>query len=51
MNKFIAITASKKEAQKFNFKHIAEFDREIGGRYSIWSRISFAATFCYASQK
>ena len=45
MNKFIAITANKKEAQKFNFKHITEFDREIGGRYSIWSRISFAAAF------
>ena len=45
INKFIAITANKNEAQKFNFKHIAEFDREIGGRYSIWSRISFAAAF------
>jgi glucose-6-phosphate isomerase len=45
MNKFIAITANKKEAQKFNFKHITEFEREIGGRYSIWSRISFAAAF------
>ncbi len=51
MNKFIAITASKKEAQKFNFKHIAEFDREIGGRYSIWSRISFAAAFFAMSAK
>ena len=47
MNKFIAITANKKEAQKFNFKHIAEFDNEIGGRYSIWSRISYAAA-CFA---
>ena len=45
MNKFIAVTANKKEAQKFNFKHITEFDKEIGGRYSIWSRISFAAAF------
>ena len=43
MNRFIAITANKKEAQKFNFKHISEFDNEIGGRYSIWSRISYAA--------
>ncbi len=43
MNKFIAITANKSEAQKFNFKYITEFDKEIGGRYSIWSRISFAA--------
>jgi glucose-6-phosphate isomerase len=45
INKFIAITANKNEAQKFNFKHIAEFDSEIGGRYSIWSRISLAAAF------
>ncbi len=45
MNKFIAITANKNEAQKFNFKHITEFDAELGGRYSIWSRISFAAAF------
>ena len=45
INKFIAITANKNEAQKFNFKHIAEFDSEIGGRYSIWSKISFAAAF------
>ena len=37
INKFIAITANKNEAQKFNFKHITEFDTEIGGRYSIWS--------------
>ncbi len=43
MNKFIAITANKNKAQKFNFKHITEFDKEIGGRYSIWSRISYAA--------
>jgi glucose-6-phosphate isomerase len=45
INKFIAITANKNEAQKYNFKHISEFDKEIGGRYSIWSRISFAAAF------
>ncbi|MDA9688367.1 hypothetical protein N9U59_01370 [Gammaproteobacteria bacterium] len=45
INKFIAITANKDEAQKYNFKHITEFDKEIGGRYSIWSRISFAAAF------
>ena len=45
INKFIAITANKNEAQKFNFKHITEFDTEIGGRYSIWARISFAAAF------
>ena len=47
MNKFIAITANKTEAQKFNFKHITEFNNEIGGRYSIWSRISYAAA-CFA---
>ena len=47
MNRFIAITANKKEAQKFNFKHISQFDNEIGGRYSIWSRISYAAA-CFA---
>ena len=51
MNKFIAITANKNEAQKFNFKHITEFDTEIGGRYSIWSRISFAAAFFAMSAK
>ena len=45
INKFIAITANKNEAQKYNLKHITEFDNEIGGRYSIWSRISFAAAF------
>ena len=45
MNKFLAITTNKSKAQKFNFKHITEFDKEIGGRYSIWSRISFAAAF------
>ena len=45
MNKFLAITANKSKAQRFNFKHITEFDKEIGGRYSIWSRISFAAAF------
>ncbi len=40
MNKFVAITANKKEAKKHNIKHIIEFDYEIGGRYSIWSEIS-----------
>ena len=43
INKFLAITANKVEAQKFNIKNIAKFDDEIGGRYSIWSRISFPA--------
>ncbi len=40
INKFVAITANKKEAEKYNIKCIIEFDREIGGRYSIWSEIS-----------
>ncbi len=40
INKFIAITANKEEAQKYNIKNIIEFDKEIGGRYSIWSEIS-----------
>tara|TARA_E500000178_G_scaffold328150_1_gene357860 strand:- start:3504 stop:4793 length:1290 start_codon:yes stop_codon:yes gene_type:complete len=43
MNKFLAITANKSEAQKYNIKNIIEFDKEIGGRYSIWSDISIAA--------
>jgi len=41
MDNFIAITANKGEAEKYNFKNILEFDQEIGGRYSIWSEISF----------
>ena len=40
MNKFIAITANESEASKYNIKHIIKFDKEIGGRYSIWSDIS-----------
>ena len=44
MNNFIAITANKDEANKYNIKNIIEFDKEIGGRYSIWSDISLAAT-------
>ena len=43
MSKFIAVTANKSEAQKYNFENIIEFDKEIGGRYSIWSDISLAA--------
>ena len=43
MNKFIAITANELEASKYNFKHIIKFDKEIGGRYSIWSDIAFPA--------
>ena len=40
INRFIAITANRKEAERFNIKNIIEFDKEIGGRYSIWSEIS-----------
>ena len=40
MSKFIAITANKSEAKKYNINNIIEFDKEIGGRYSIWSDIS-----------
>jgi len=39
-DKFIAITANKEEAEKYNINNIIEFDQEIGGRYSIWSEIS-----------
>ncbi len=38
--KFIAITANKEAAKKYNINNIIEFDKEIGGRYSIWSEIS-----------
>ena len=40
MKRFIAITANKDEAKKYNIDNIIEFDNEIGGRYSIWSEIS-----------
>ena len=45
MSKFIAITANKAESQKYDIKNIIEFDKEIGGRYSIWSHISIPAFF------
>ncbi len=45
INKFLAITANKSEASKYKIKNILEFDKEIGGRYSIWSHISFPAFF------
>ena len=45
INKFIAITANKDEAEKYNLRNIIEFDQEIGGRYSIWSEIS-ALIYC-----
>tara|TARA_Y100000768_G_scaffold313553_1_gene248319 strand:- start:115 stop:1434 length:1320 start_codon:yes stop_codon:yes gene_type:complete len=39
---FIAITANSDEAKKYgiNEKNIITFDKEIGGRYSIWSPIA-----------
>lgn len=39
---FIAITSNKKEAIKYGFidENIILFDKEIGGRYSIWSPIA-----------
>ncbi len=40
ISRFVAITANKKEAEKYNIDNIIEFDKEIGGRYSIWSEIS-----------
>ena len=40
INRFIAITANKEEAEKYYIKNIIEFDKEIGGRYSIWSEVS-----------
>jgi glucose-6-phosphate isomerase len=43
LDRFIAITANKNEALKYNLKNIIEFDKEIGGRYSIWSDISLVA--------
>ena len=39
ISKFVAVTANKKEAKKYNINCIIEFDNEIGGRYSIWSEI------------
>ena len=42
---FIAITANRDEANKYNIDNIIEIDKEIGGRYSIWSDISLAAYF------
>ena len=45
IKRFIAITANKDEAEKYNLNNIIEFDKEIGGRYSIWSEIS-ALIYC-----
>jgi len=40
INRFVAITANREEAEKYKIRNIIEFDPEIGGRYSIWSEIS-----------
>ncbi len=45
MDKFLAITSNKSEALKYKIKHILVFDREIGGRYSIWSDVSLSAFY------
>ncbi len=50
INKFIAITANKEEAKKYYINNIIEFDKEIGGRYSIWSEIS-ALIYCLKKQE
>ena len=50
MNNFIAITANKKAALKHNIKNIIEFDKEIGGRYSIWSSIHLPAIYGSSSK-
>ena len=39
-SKFIAITANPDEADKYGIKNIVTFDKEVGGRYSIWSPIT-----------
>ncbi len=45
MNNFIAITSNKEAAIKHNIKNTIKFDKEIGGRYSIWSKIHIPAAF------
>ena len=38
--KFIAITANPDEVSQYDIEDIISFDKEIGGRYSIWSPIT-----------
>jgi len=38
--KFTAITSNPKKAKKYGIKSVVIFDKEIGGRYSIWSPIT-----------
>ena len=37
---FIAITSKPEEAKKYGIHEVITFDKEIGGRYSIWSPIT-----------
>lgn len=46
MEKFVAITANKEEVKKYNIKKVIEFDKQIGGRYSIWSEVS-VLMYCF----
>ena len=39
-NNFIAITSKPEEAKKYGISEVITFDKEIGGRYSIWSPIT-----------
>ena len=39
-NKFVAITANSHKAKKYGIDQVIKFDKEIGGRYSIWSPIT-----------
>lgn len=39
-DKFIAISANPREVKKYNIENVISFDKEIGGRYSIWSPIT-----------
>ncbi len=40
LNNFIAITSKPEEAKKYGIQEVITFDKEIGGRYSIWSPIT-----------
>ena len=39
-NNFVAITANPNEANKYGIKEVIIFDKEIGGRYSVWSPVT-----------
>ena len=40
ISKFLAITANPQEAVSHGIKNIITFEKEVGGRYSIWSPIT-----------